>query len=65
MRELDVLLLGYLEHHYAAAPDDEKAAFRELLALSDPELIGYLLHNERPPRDLARVVEELRSRTDA
>ena len=65
VRELDVLLLGYLEQRYAAAPDDEKAAFRKLLALSDPEVIAYLLHNDRPPRDLAGVVEELRRRTEA
>lgn len=65
MRELDVLLLGYLEHRYAAAPDEEKTAFRKLLVLSDLEVVGYLLHNDRPPRDLARVVEQLRRRTDA
>lgn len=47
MRELDVLLEGYLDAHYDAAPDEEKRAFESLLRLSDPELVSYLLHGER------------------
>ena len=47
MRELDVLLEGYLDAHYEGAPEDEKRAFESILRLSDPELVGYLLHGER------------------
>ncbi len=43
MRELDELLGNYLQAGYGHASNSEKAAFRELLALPDPELIGYLL----------------------
>ena len=43
MRELDELLGNYLQAGYGRASKSEKAAFRELLALPDPELIGYLL----------------------
>jgi len=43
MRELDELLARYLDNAYERAPESEKTAFRELLELSDPELMGYLL----------------------
>ena len=46
MRELDELLLGYLESTYPHGTDEEKTAFHELLALSDPQLRAYLLGGE-------------------
>ncbi|MCH7821591.1 MAG: succinate dehydrogenase assembly factor 2 [Proteobacteria bacterium] len=65
MRELDELLLGYFERHYGQAGDNEKVAFRSLLALSDPELVGYLLQKEIPAADFALVIEHILDRTDA
>jgi antitoxin CptB len=50
MRELDVLLTGFLDAHYGSASESDKAAFRALLGLSDPELVSYLLSGE-PPDD--------------
>lgn len=47
MRELDELLLQYLENDYRQGSDEKKEAFRELLALSDPELRAYLLGGEQ------------------
>ncbi len=64
MRELDELLLGYLEHRYEIAPESEKAAFRAILELPDPELMGYLLQNEQPAAELAAVIEAILHRTD-
>lgn len=46
MRELDDLLLRYLNAVYVGASDDEKSAFQAVLALSDPELNGYLLQQQ-------------------
>ena len=43
MRELDELLTRYLGSTYERAAETEKAAFRELLELPNPALIGYLL----------------------
>jgi antitoxin CptB len=63
MRELDELLLGFLEHRYEDASDLEKQAFRSLLELSDPELMSYLLYQEQPAAELASVVEQLLDRT--
>ena len=63
MRELDELLARYLDDAYVRAPETKKAAFRELLELPDPELIGYLLgsHEHSDPQ-IADVIETIRSR---
>jgi antitoxin CptB len=61
MRELDELLLTYLDHHYSAADDAEKAAFHTLLALPDPELISYLLQQQSHPAELDIVIQSIRS----
>ncbi|MEM8982206.1 MAG: succinate dehydrogenase assembly factor 2 [Pseudomonadota bacterium] len=42
MRELDVLLSGWLRSEYPGANRDEKAAFERLLELQDPEIFGLL-----------------------
>lgn len=64
MRELDVLLTSYLEHHYEASGQVDKEAFHQLLGLSDPEIVGYLLGSELPPdSQLAVIVEHIRSLT--
>lgn len=61
MRELDVLLTGWLETHYAAADEARKSAFRELLALPDPELTGYILGDALPADPVAAdVVRQIR-----
>ena len=66
MRELDELLSHYLRHEFERATSEEKAAFRELLALPDPELIGYLLGmatHEDP--DAADAIAKIRRRDQA
>ena len=60
MRELDQLLTRYLDAAYAGAGEDEKAAFRELLTLPDPELAGYFLGRQRPEdAAIAGIVERI------
>jgi len=66
MRELDELLARYLQTSYERAAESEKAVFRELLELPDPELIGYLLGSqEHAEPQIADVIETIRSRTQA
>jgi succinate dehydrogenase flavin-adding protein (antitoxin of CptAB toxin-antitoxin module) len=61
MRELDVLLGNYLERRYPHTDECYKSAFRRLLQLPDPELMGYLLSGENPADpDLASVIELIR-----
>tara|TARA_B100001063_G_C16345462_1_gene348859 strand:- start:261 stop:503 length:243 start_codon:yes stop_codon:yes gene_type:complete len=54
MRELDELLLRYLEKRYPDASRDEKIAFREILELSDPELNSFFLQ-KRIPNDFSKA----------
>ena len=49
MRELDLLLIGFLDARYAAASPEEQEAFAQLLDLPDPEIARYLLGHEQPP----------------
>ena len=64
MKELDALLTAYLDTHYEQSGDPEKAAFRSLLELPDPELVGYLLQSKRPESEFeSRVVDLILGRT--
>jgi antitoxin CptB len=56
MRELDVLLLRYLEQEYPAAAAAEREAFARILELQDPELFGYLVGRATPEDDAVRHV---------
>ena len=60
MRELDELLIHYLESRFPSANDDEKMAFRAVLELPDPELNGYLLQRQTPSSEsIAGVIEHI------
>jgi antitoxin CptB len=62
MRELDVLLEGYLEHTYPGASNDEQQAFQRLLELQDPQVLAYLLGQETPTdAELVNVIHKLAS----
>ena len=50
MRELDLLLQGFLDHAYDTASAAERAAFRRLLDYPDQLLLEYLL-GSLPPSD--------------
>lgn len=61
MKELDLLLVGYLDSRYPAADPTEQGAFRELLDLQDPELYDYLTGRAQPAtEEQRRVVDALR-----
>ena len=64
MRELDVVLVRYLERDWPTASVAERAAFGELLERQDPE-INALVFGRLDPQDeaLARVLECLRRPT--
>lgn len=58
MKELDLLLTGWLETRFEQAGDDLRSRFEALLELPDPLLARYLLGGQRPERaDLAALIE--------
>ena len=64
MRELDALLLEYLEAGYLSAGQAERAAFARLLELPDPDLFGYLVGRTNAPEEsLRNVIARIRDRT--
>jgi antitoxin CptB len=66
MKELDVVLLAYLERRYDDAPAVEQDSFAALLELQDPQLYAYLLGRETPADEMtAHVVGHLRNALNA
>ncbi len=58
MRELDMLLLEYVDERYAQADESERQAFRYLLTLPDPEILGLLTgRSQADDKQLQNVVE--------
>jgi succinate dehydrogenase flavin-adding protein (antitoxin of CptAB toxin-antitoxin module) len=61
MKELDVVLSGYLEQYYTAASARDQAYFKALLEMPDPDLYGMLLgRSEIDDPELELFVELLR-----
>jgi succinate dehydrogenase flavin-adding protein (antitoxin of CptAB toxin-antitoxin module) len=60
MRELDALLMRYVDRHFAAAAPDEQHAFETLISMSDPEILSLLTGRARSDDEqLSRVVERV------
>jgi len=60
MRELDDLLIRWLDDHWEEASDADKSAFQALLEVPDPELVGYLLNRQQPDSEpIARIVRQI------
>jgi len=61
LKELDVLLLRWLETRFETADAEQRALFATLLELPDPQLLGLLLGTEPPqPEGLAALLDALR-----
>jgi antitoxin CptB len=63
MKELDLVLLRYLEQGYDGASSADRDAFARILELQDPELFGYLVGRAVPADDtlhhvLARIRDD-------
>jgi succinate dehydrogenase flavin-adding protein (antitoxin of CptAB toxin-antitoxin module) len=61
MKELDLVLGGWLRARYPGASAAEKATFEAFLELPDPEIAGFLLGRDNPADPaVAALVRELR-----
>jgi len=69
MKELDLLLLAWLDRHWHSASRGEREAFAQILDLPDPELASYLLGNahcsEGPMASLVASLQQLAVRPAA
>lgn len=62
-KELDLLLIGYLNHQYTHAGLDQQQSFKRLLDLQDPELYELLTGKSLAiDTGIADVVTAIRSR---
>ena len=62
MRELDVVLMAYLERRYESDPPARQAAFGRLLECQDPDILAYLTRRAEPAdADLRDVVDAVRT----
>jgi len=60
IKELDILLTSYLEHHYNHALVSEQQTFQILLELADPDLYAYLTRQKVPlDKQLNDLIEKL------
>jgi len=65
MKELDVLLLGWLEHRWAEADESHRRSFQWLLEQPDPDLADWLIGGSRPPdAGHAALVDDIVCRRD-
>ena len=61
MKELDLVLLRYLEQDYPQASPVDRDAFARILELQDPDLFGYLVGRDTPAEaSLRHVVARIR-----
>ena len=62
MKELDLVLMHYLEGRWLLADAAEKAAFERILELPDPVLAAALLGREPLPEgELRQLLEKVRA----
>jgi len=63
MKELDLLLGGWLDRGWPLADADRRAAFLRLLEEPDPQLADWLLHGDRPlDQPTATLLDDIVSR---
>ncbi len=64
MKELDLVMTGYLENYYNNADKVEQSCFRELLDMQDPDLFAMLVGSKSSSNDnITSLIQKLRSMT--
>ena len=61
IREMDILLRGYLETHYDNASVEEKKIFEELLEETDLDILSWVTQKTSPAKkyvDLLRFIRD-------
>lgn len=62
LRELDLILEGFLESGYGALPSRDQAGFERLLGQSNDDLFAWLVGDAVPPdQEFAHIVKKVRA----
>jgi antitoxin CptB len=56
MRELDVVLSGFLDARYAGLTESSQRAFQKLLDQNDPEIWSWLMGASEPGDEMLRDI---------
>ncbi len=62
MKELDVVMTGYLEDYYLEADEQDQQAFKALLEMADPDIFSLLVgRNTVSDRAINNLIDKLKS----
>lgn len=62
MKELDVVMTGYLDNYYSDACSTDQQSFKSLLDMPDPDLFALLVGRDSSSDDnIARLLKTLRN----
>ncbi len=61
MKELDVLLQGFLSRHFESASGDQRRMFLRLLDREDPEIWSWIVGDEDAPSEFEPLLAEVRA----
>ncbi len=62
MKELDLVMTGYLDNYYLEAKEKDQQAFKALLEMPDPDLFSLLVGRETAADEVIRqLVERLKT----
>lgn len=62
MKELDVVMTGYLDNYYNGAAETDQKSFKYLLEMQDPDLFALLVgRDSSDDTDIASLISTLRN----
>lgn len=60
IREMDILLLDYLENHYDNASTEEQNVFEELLEETDLDILSWVMERTSPDEKYIKLITFIR-----
>ncbi|MFT5426566.1 MAG: antitoxin CptB [Gammaproteobacteria bacterium] len=60
IREMDILLLDYLENHYDYASTEEQNIFEELLEETDLDILSWIMERTSPDEKYIKLITFIR-----
>ena len=60
LREMDILLLGYLKNHYDNASIEEQDIFEELLEETDIDILSWVMERTSPDEKYNKLITLIR-----